>query len=113
MNDAQKLVRKIVAAAEERKAQNTIVLDLRGVSLIADFFMICSAGSSIRAQAIAQHIKEKLEEEGVPLLRQEGYQEARWILLDYGWVVIHIFQEEERQFYNLERLWGDARPFPL
>ncbi|KKM11191.1 hypothetical protein SY88_09880 [Clostridiales bacterium PH28_bin88] len=96
-------------AADDKKAMDIVILDLQGVSLITDYFLICTGRSATQVQSIAQHIEEKLEEQEVHMLRREGYREARWILLDYGHIVVHIFQEEDRAFYNLERLWGDAK----
>lgn len=98
-----------VQAAENTKAVDLTVLDISNISIIADFFIICSGRSSTQVQAIAENIQEELEKEGVLALRREGFREATWVLLDYGDVIVHVFQEKERQFYNLERLWGDAR----
>lgn len=95
-------------AAEEKKARNITIMNLQGVSLIADYFVICSGSNSTQVKAIAESIDEKLSEKGKNPLNREGFNDARWILLDFGAVVVHIFQEEEREYYNLERLWGDA-----
>lgn len=84
------------------------MLDLHGVSLVADYFIIASATSTVHAQAVADRILAELKERGHQALRREGYRHARWILLDYGAVVVHVFQQEERLFYDLEHLWGDA-----
>lgn len=105
----QAMVNIAVLAAEDKKAGDVTVLDIRAVSIIADYFIICSGRSSTQVKAIAESIQEKLEEEGVPTLRREGFREGDWVLLDYGDVVVHVFQDAERRFYNLERLWGDAR----
>ncbi len=100
---------EIVAnAASEKKARNIIIMDMQGVSPVTDYFIICSAHSTIQVKAIADNIEEKLEKNGIKPLHKEGYREARWILLDYGSCVAHIFVEDDRLFYNLERLWGDA-----
>lgn len=77
--------------------------------MIADYFVLLTGRSSTQVQAIADSIEEMLTGQGVRLLRREGYQEARWILLDFGSVVVHVFRDEDRRFYSLERLWGDAR----
>ncbi|MCL6559669.1 MAG: ribosome silencing factor [Firmicutes bacterium] len=98
-----------VQAAEDKKAADVTVLDIREVSIIADYFIICSGRSSTHVQAIVEHIQEKLAGRGLFPLRREGFREGGWVLLDYGDVVVHVFQEAERRFYNLERLWGDAR----
>ncbi|MBX6394761.1 MAG: ribosome silencing factor [Alicyclobacillaceae bacterium] len=95
-------------AAADKKAGNVVILDIRGLSVVADYFVICSGQSRTQVQAIADHVREKLEEHGVFARGVEGRDEARWILLDFGDVVVHVFREEEREFYNLERLWGDA-----
>lgn len=96
-------------AADDKKATDIRVLDISNISIICDYFLICTGRSSTQVQAVAEHIEEKLQEAGVKPMRIEGFREGSWILLDYGDVVIHIFQEMERDFYNLERLWGDAQ----
>lgn len=101
-------VNQIRQAIEDKKGRDIIVLDIQRVSLIADYFLICSGNSFIQVKAIAENIEEKLEEKGIKVIRREGLNEGKWVLLDYGDVVVHVFQEEERRFYNLERLWGDA-----
>lgn len=98
----------IAAAASDKKARDIVILDMHGVSLVTDYFVICSANSTTQVQAIADNIEEKLQEQGIRMLHKEGYREARWILLDYGSCVVHVFVEEDRRFYNLERLWGEA-----
>jgi ribosome-associated protein len=96
-------------AAEEKKAQDVTVLDIRGLSVFADYFVICHGNSQTQVQAIATAIKDKLLENNVELKGMEGYQEARWVLMDLGDVVVHVFHKDDREFYGLERLWGDAR----
>jgi ribosome-associated protein len=96
-------------AAEDKKAKDVIVLDISDISVICDFFIICSGLSSTQVRAIAENVEEKLEKQGINKLRVEGLQEGRWVLLDFGSVVVHVFQEKDREFYNLEHLWGDAK----
>lgn len=105
----QAMVNIAVQSAEDKKAENITVLDIREVSIIADYFVICSGRSRTHAQSIAENIQEKMEEAGLLALRREGFREGSWVLLDYGDVIVHVFQDAERKFYNLERLWGDAR----
>jgi ribosome-associated protein len=95
--------------ALEKKATDVKILDLRKLSTICDFFVICSASVDIHAKAIADSIIEKLEEKGIKVWHHEGYQACRWVLLDYVDVVVHIFLNEVREFYELEKLWGDAK----
>ncbi|EGK12559.1 ribosome silencing factor [Kroppenstedtia eburnea] len=96
------------AAAEEKKAQHISILDIRGLSVIADYFVICHGNSQTQVQAIAESIKKKMEQAGSPPRSMEGLPEARWVLIDLGDVVVHVFHKDERDFYDLERLWGDA-----
>lgn len=100
-------------AAKEKKAKDIVVLDLQKVSLIADYFLICTGTSALHVGAVADYIKEIMALQGIPLLRREGKPAAGWVILDYGGLVIHIFRETERSFYALERLWADANPLFL
>ena len=85
-----------------------LLLNIKGLSPVTDFYVICSAGNSTLVKAIADNIEDKLAEAGVHPTHKEGYADARWVLMDYGDVVAHVFLEEERDFYNLEQLWADA-----
>jgi len=107
-NKNNSLSTQIAAAASDKKAHDIVILDMKEVSLVTDYFIICSANSTTQVKAIADNIEEKLAENGIQPLHKEGYREGRWILLDYGDCVAHIFVEDDRRFYNLERLWGDA-----
>ncbi len=113
--DPQVLVQITVEAAEAKKATDITVLSIGGVSIVADYFVICSSRSPVHARAIADEVEERMVQQGAGRPRKEGFRSGRWILLDYGPVVMHIFQEEERRFYNLEHLWGDAEvvDYPL
>ena len=101
-------VREAVAAAEDRKAVDLKVLHLGQISDFTEYFVLCSGTSERQVQAIADAVEERLRAEGVRPLHVEGYNRGQWVLLDYGDLVVHIFQEEIRRFYALERLWGDA-----
>ena len=94
--------------AEERKAQAAVTLDLRKLTLVADFFLICEGTSAVHIRAVANALQEEFGKAGLRPLGCEGYREARWVLLDFGDLVIHIFAREEREYYALERLWADA-----
>lgn len=97
------------AAACDKKAKNVVIMDMRGLSSITDYFVVCSAASAIQTRAIADHIEAELDRRHVRKRHSEGYANGRWILMDYGDFVVHVFHEHEREFYNLERLWGDAQ----
>ena len=105
---SNELVEIAAAAASSKKAQNIVIMDMQKVLPVTDFFLIASGTSVPQVQAIADAIDEKLTEAGWQFLHKEGYREARWVLLDYGVFVAHIFVNEERQFYNLEQLWSSA-----
>ena len=102
------LLQMAYKAADDKHAEDIVVLNMQGISLLADYFMICHGNSDRQVQAIAREIQEKAAENGYEVKRIEGFDSARWILVDLGDVVAHIFHKDERVFYNLERLWGDA-----
>ncbi len=102
-----------VHMAQEKKGVNIKVIEIGKVSLIADYFIILSGSSERHAQALAAFILLEFKKKEIAPLTQVGQKEGRWILLDFGDVVVHIFQEEERKFYNLERLWAHASEVSL
>ncbi len=102
-----------VRLLHEKKARDIVLLDMGQVTLLADYFLICTGSSRIQTRALCDYLKEKLPDEEHRLLRLEGYQEGNWILLDFGELIVHIFLPEERSFYNLERLWGGAERVDL
>ncbi|MBD3181605.1 ribosome silencing factor [Candidatus Poribacteria bacterium] len=102
------IAEKGAEAALELKANNVVVLDLKGLSSVADFFVICSGNSDAHVEGISNSVEEKLDEIGANLWHKEGERGSSWMLLDYVDVIFHIFTEESREHYGLERLWGDA-----
>lgn len=106
--DLPDLVRRALELCFERNAREPIVLDLRGLSDATDFFLIASGDSDVHVRAIADHLREQLSREGVKPAGVEGERSARWVLIDYIDVVVHVFHPRVREFYQLERLWGDA-----
>ena len=102
------LAMKIATFASDKKANDILLLNMEGLSPVTDYFVICSASNKMLVKAIADNIEDKLAEEEIFFTHKEGYSDGRWILMDYGDVVAHIFLEEERDFYNLEQLWADA-----
>ena len=99
---------KIAKLAEDKKAHDVIVLDLRNLTNITDYFVICSGDSDTQTSAIADHIIKELKELKEKYYHYEGYESGSWVLIDYTNVVAHVFEEKTRQYYELERLWGDA-----
>lgn len=108
MMNEKEMKQLIAEAASDKKASDILFIDMKNVSLVADYFIICSGNSVPQVKAIADNIEEKLHEAGHEMIHREGYREGRWVLLDYGTCVAHVFLTEEREFYHLERLWGDA-----
>lgn len=108
MTETKQFVRKIADACDEKGAENIVVLDMDSISLVADYFLICHATNERQVQAIARAVREVVEESGNNVHIMEGYEQARWIVLDAEDVICHIFHKDERTYYNLERLWGDA-----
>jgi len=100
----------LLAAAllEDKKALAPVILDLRKLTLICDYFVLCHGTSATHIRGMADYLQEELRKKGLTLNGIEGYQEAEWVLIDLGEVIVHIFSETAREFYDLERLWGDA-----
>ncbi|MGG2095378.1 ribosome silencing factor [Bacillus sp. S13(2024)] len=107
MKDRELLV-LAARAADDKRAEDIVVLNLQGISPLADYFVICHGNSDKQVQAIAREIKEQAHEVQIDVKRMEGFEEARWVLVDLGDVVVHVFHKDERDYYNLERLWGDV-----
>jgi ribosome-associated protein len=91
-----------------KKGSDVKILDLKNLAAFADYFIICSADSTTQVKAIADEIEDKLQEQGIRCWHREGYKALSWVLLDYVDFVIHVFKKDAREFYNLEKLWGDA-----
>lgn len=105
-----KIIKTIIAAIQEKKGQNIVSLDLRKINeAVADFFIICEAGSQPQIRAIAEHIRDQVYEKcGEKPYHHEGYHNLQWVLIDYVNVVVHVMQPENRKFYRLEEMWSDA-----
>lgn len=102
-------VAKIAALAmDEKLGKNITVMKTTDVTVLADYFVICTANSSSHVKSLTDTIEFRLEEVGEPALKREGDRNSGWILLDFGCVICHVFMEEAREFYDLERLWADA-----
>lgn len=102
------LAKRAANILDNKKAMNINVIGIRDISVLADYFVISTGTSSTHVKALADEVEFQLKEEGVTSEHMEGYRSNSWILLDYGNVIIHIFTEESRQFYDLDRLWQDG-----
>ena len=107
--DTEEAVRMAAEAASDKKAEEIVVLDLREVASFTEFFLICNGTNPKQVQAITDSIDERLRKAGKRPLHVEGYANAEWILMDYGDFIAHIFNGTSRRFYDLERLWRDAK----
>ncbi|WP_217594850.1 ribosome silencing factor [Cohnella sp. GbtcB17] len=108
MAGSEQLMRQVVDAADDKKANDIVALNLQHISLVADYFVICHGNSDTQVQSISTEIKKRAEEAGARV-RIEGMDTARWVLIDMGDVVAHVFHRDEREYYSLERLWSDAK----
>ena len=108
MEDAQTLARRIADLALSKKGLDIKIIDLRGISPVTDFFVLVTGEASLHVESIAGAIEDGLKEEGVRPIGREGFKGGRWVLLDYFDVIAHIFHQPVREFYALEKLWGDA-----
>ena len=106
---ARTLAKRIADLMISKKAHDVVILDLKKLTSAADFFVICSADSDTQVKAIADAVRKGMEDSEEHVWHYEGYQALKWIVLDYVDVVAHIFYKDDRSFYNLERLWGDAK----
>ncbi len=109
MKEIERRLPIIVKACEEIKASDIKILDIKGLTPIADYFIIASGSSTVQVKAIVDEIEEAMDKEGCPINRKEGYSTGKWILLDYGDIIVHVFHKEDREFYDIERLWADSK----
>ena len=105
---SKKLTEKISELIFSKKGYDVLIIDLRNLASFTDYFVIATADSDTQVKAIADEVDKRLKDEGIKSWHKEGYRSLNWVLLDYVDVVVHIFKKEAREFYNLEKLWGDA-----
>jgi ribosome-associated protein len=110
---AEDKAQRAARAALDRKALDLVVLDVKGLSSVTDYFLVCSGRSTTHLATITEAIGAALKQDGVRPLHAEGATESGWVLLDYGDVLMHVFLEDTRAYYALERLWGDAPSIPV
>lgn len=101
--------RLAVKALDEKQGDDIRVLKTEELTVLADYFVICTANSTTHVRTLYDEVDKRLSEAGMPPIRREGHRNSNWLLLDFGSLIVHIFQKETRDFYNLERLWSDAQ----
>lgn len=112
--DIKQIVLELAQAAFDKKGRDIEILDLDGISMLGDYFLIVSANNSKQSQSIADEMEDKAAELGITVQHREGYREGEWILLDFGDIICHVFGGDElREFYGLEELWNDAGRVPF
>lgn len=109
MNQALEMARIAYQALDEKKGEDIRVIDISGISVIGDYFVITNGTSDSQVRALVDNVEEKMHKAGYELKEQEGNNSGTWVLLDYGDIIIHIFDRENRPFYNLERIWSDGK----
>ena len=107
-DDALMAVKAAYKAIDDKFGYDIVALDISALTVLADYFIIATANNTILLKTIADNVAERLDAEGIRLRHSEGFPASKWMLLDFGCIVAHIFLKEEREFYNIERIWGDA-----
>lgn len=110
MNSPKKIAATAVEALEDKKGQSIQILEISEISTLADYFVICTGTSNTHVKTLCDAVDQKIGELGEPMLHREGHRSGTWVLMDFGCVVVHVFTDETRKFYDLERLWNDSRP---
>ena len=109
MENSKKMVKLAYEALDEKKGEDIQVIEIKDISVIADYFIIANGANSQQVDALVDSVKDKLGRSGYEPLRVEGVRSASWILMDYGDLIVHVFSKEDRLFYNLERIWRDGK----
>ena len=109
MNHSSEMVKAAYAALSDKKGEDISIIDIRSVSVMADYFIIASGSNSNQVQAMVDNVEEELGKMGCTCRQVEGYQSANWILMDYKDIIVHVFSKEDRAFYDLERIWRDGK----
>ena len=109
MEQAKKMVNTAYQALDEKKGEDIKIINLEGISVLADYFIIANGTNSSQVQALVDNVEEELHKAGYSLKQREGYSNGNWVLLDFGDIIVHIFDRENRLFYDLERIWRDGK----
>ncbi|MEN8905032.1 MAG: ribosome silencing factor [Clostridiales bacterium] len=103
------IAKRIIDFLDSKKAIDIMRIEIKDISILGDYFIICSGNSTTHIKGLADELIKELKKNSIECLKKEGYESARWILVDYGDVIVHIFHKEDRKFYNLERIWADGK----
>ena len=109
MEQVKEMARIVYRALEDKKGENISIIDISAVSPLADYFIITNGSSDSQVKALVDNVEEKMHKAGHSQIQREGLQTGNWVLLDYGDVVVHVFDKENREFYHLERIWSDGK----
>ena len=113
MNQSKEMARSAYDALSDKKGEDIKIIDITGVSVLADYFIIATGNSDSQVNALVDNVEEELHKAGYPLKQREGRANSSWILLDFGDIIVHVFDKENRLFYDLERIWKDGRNITL
>ena len=108
MNQSKEMAKLAYTALSDKKGEDIQIIDISGVSVLADYFLIVNGNSDSQVNALVDNVEEELHKAGYSLVQREGNASGRWVLLDFGDIIVHVFDRENRQFYNLERIWKDG-----
>ena len=109
MNQAKEMARIAYDALNDKKGEDIKIIDIAGVSVLADYFLIANGNSDSQVSALVDNVEEQLHKAGYPLKQREGQASGKWVLLDFGDIIVHVFDKENRLFYDLERIWKDGK----
>lgn len=109
MNQSKEMARIAYNALNDKKGEDIKIIDITGVSVLADYFIIATGNSDSQVNALVDNVEEELHKAGIPLKQREGRASGSWVLLDFGDIIVHVFDRENRLFYDLERIWKDGR----
>lgn len=113
MMTSREVAMRAAKALSDKKGEKIRLLRVSDITVVADYFLICTGTSNTHVKTLCDEVEHQLDEAGEPMLRREGQRSGTWVLLDYGCLVVHVFTEDTRKFYDLERLWSDAEPVEL
>lgn len=113
INNSKAMAKLAIQALEDKKAEDVRIIDISEVSILADYFLIATGNNQSQIQAMADNVQDALGRAGYEMKQVEGYRTANWVLMDFGDVIVHIFDKENRLFYNLERIWRDGKTITL